>query len=99
MYTLLLILFLFLISIFSILLYFKGKKDNQSVLEEGICPSCDAKPRSFTDNKTNTTFTVDVIKKRVLQSHGCSGITEYEYTCNSCGLKEVHNSVGQSCGI
>jgi rubrerythrin len=92
-------MFLFLISIFSILLYFKNKNDNQAILEDGICPSCNAQSRSFTDNKTNTLFSVDVIKKRVLKSHGCSGIIEYEYTCNSCGLKEIHNNVEQSCGI
>lgn len=99
MYTLILFLFLFLISIFSILLYFKSKKDNQYILDNGECPICDAKPRAFKDAKTNTEFTVDVIQKKLLKSHGCSGIIEYEYTCSSCGLKDVHNTVGQSCSI
>jgi hypothetical protein len=85
--------------IFSVLLYFKSKKDRQTLLDEGICPLCDAKAKTFNDKNTNTTFKVDVITKRLLKNHGCSGIIEYEYNCSSCGLKEVHNTVGQSCSI
>ena len=99
MYTIVATLLLFLIVVFSILLMFKSKKDAQDILESGTCPSCNATFRTFTDHKTNTSFNVDVIKKRLLKNHGCSGVIEYEYTCNSCGLKEVHNSIAQGCGI
>ena len=99
MYTIVSILIFLLIIIFSVLLYFKSKKDRQSSLEMGTCPSCEESYRTFRDESTNTTFKIDVIKKRVLKNHGCSGIVEIEYKCESCGLKEVHNSVGQSCGI
>ncbi|MCK5294808.1 MAG: hypothetical protein KAJ49_09160, partial [Arcobacteraceae bacterium] len=73
--------------------------DRQSTLDDGTCPRCGETYRTFKDENTNTTFRVDVIKSRVLKNHGCSGITEIEYRCNSCGLKEVHNSVGQGCGL
>ena len=99
MYTIISVLILFLISIFAVLLYFKSKKDRQATLEEGTCPSCGETYRTFKDENTNTSFKVDVIKPRVLKNHGCSGIVEIEYKCNSCGLKEVHNSVGQGCRL
>jgi len=99
LYTIISILILFLIIIFSILLYFKQKKDAQALLDEGICYKCHAKAKSFKDEKTNTLFKVDVIHKRLLKNHGCSGVIEYEYTCSSCGLKEVHNTIAQGCGI
>jgi len=99
MYSIILILLLFLISIFSVLLYFKSKKDRQSTLDAGTCPRCGETFKSFTDYSTNTTFKVDVIKKRILKNHGCSGIIEIEYRCDACGLKEVHNSVGQGCSL
>ena len=99
MYTIFTLLLFFLIAIFSILLYFKSKKTRQADLDNGICPSCDAKPKTFNDSKTGTVFKVDVIKSRVLKSHGCSGINEIEYKCNNCGLKEVHTSNGQGCGL
>jgi len=99
MYTIISILLIFLMIVFSVLLYFKSKKHRQATLDEGECPICDAKARTFKDEKTNTLFRVEVIKKRLLKNHGCSGIIEYEYICSSCGLKEVHNSVGQGCGI
>jgi hypothetical protein len=99
MYTIIAILLLFLIAVFSILLYFKSKKSRQEKLDTGTCPSCLAEPKSFKDENTGTLFKVDVIKKRVLKSHGCSGVTEFEYVCNNCGLKEVHTSVGQGCSL
>ena len=76
---------------------FKSKNDRQNILEDGTCPSCHATYRVFKDNNTNTSFKVEVIKKRLLKNHGCSGITEFEYTCTSCGLKEVHNTIAQGC--
>ena len=99
MYTIIGILLLFLITIFSILLYFKSKRSRQTDLDNGICPSCKAEPKSFKDESTGTLFKVDVIKARALKNHGCSGITEIEYACSNCGLKEIHNSISQSCGL
>ena len=99
MYTIIGILLLFLISIFSILLFFKSKKSRQDLLDKGTCPVCDASTKSFKDEKTGALFKVEVIKQKVLKNYGCSGIIEIEYTCNNCGLKEVHNSVGQNCGL
>ncbi len=99
MYTIFSLLILFLIVIFSVLLYFKSKKSRQADLDNGICPACGAAARSFKDPNTGVLFKVDSIKARVLKSHGCSGIKEIEYNCNSCGLKEVHTSVGQGCSL
>ena len=99
MYTIVGILLLFLITVFSILLYFKSKKSRQADLDNGICPSCKAEPKSFKDESTGALFKVDVIKARVLKNHGCSGVTEIEYVCNNCGLKEIHNSIGQGCSL
>ena len=99
MYTIIGILLLLLIVIFSVLLYFKSQKSRQSTLDSGICPSCFAEPKSFRDNATGTMFRVEAIKKRILKRHGCSGIIEIEYICNSCGIKEVHTTVGQGCSL
>ena len=99
MYTIFSLLFLFLFLIFSFLLYFKSKKERQNNLDIGICPQCGAVPKSFKDENTGTIFEVKAIKTRLVQSHGCSGIKEIEYKCNNCDLKEVHNSIGQECGI
>lgn len=97
MYTVIGILLLFLISIFSILLFFKSKKSRQESLDNGTCPACNASTKSFKDENTGALFKVEVIKQKVLKNHGCSGIVEIEYSCNNCGLKEVHNSVGHNC--
>ena len=99
MYTIFSLLIFFLIAVFSILLYFKSKKSRQATLDAGICPSCGAQSKSFTDEATGTHFRVDAIKTRVLKSHGCSGIVELEYKCNSCGLKEVHTDIGRGCSL
>jgi len=99
MYTIIAIFLIFLIAIFSSLLYFKSKKSRQSILDSGTCPSCNAQIKIFKDKNTNTTFKVAPIKKRVLKNHGCSGITEFEYLCNNCGLKEIHSSIAQGCTL
>jgi len=99
MYTIIGILLLFLISVFSILLFFKSKKSRQASLDNGTCPVCHASTKSFRDQETGALFKVEVIKQRVLKNHGCSSIVEIEYSCNNCGLKEVHNSVGQNCSL
>ena len=99
MYTIFGLLILFLIVIFSTLLYFKSKKTRQADLDNGICPACNAQTKSFKDPNTGVIFNVESIKSKILKSHGCSGIKEIEYTCNNCGLKEVHTSVGQNCSL
>ena len=69
------------------------------MLDEGICPSCHAQPKSFKDENTGTLFKVEPIKQNILKTHGCSGIVEIEYICSNCGLKEIHTSVGRGCGF
>lgn len=99
MQTLLLILILFLISIFSVLLYFKTKKNRLDLLTRGECPSCKEKVKTFFDKNTNTSFTHEIISSRVLKNHGCSGVIEVEYFCKNCGLKEVHSVNSSGCGL
>ena len=99
MYTIFGLLIILLIVIFSTLLYFKSKKSRQADLDNGICPACHATTKSFKDSNTGAFFSVESIKTKLLKNHGCSGIKEIEYTCNNCGLKEVHSSVGQGCGL
>jgi len=99
MYTIIGILLLFLISVFSVLLFFKSKKQRQNKLDNGECPSCGAKTKSFKDANTGALFKVEAIKTRVVKNHGCSGIVEIEYVCNNCDLKEIHNSVGRGCSL
>lgn len=99
MQTLIFILILFLISIFSVLLYFKTKKNRLDTLNSGECPVCRGKRKVFTDKNTNTTFTQEVISSRVLKNHGCSGVIEVEYSCKNCGLKEVHSINSTGCGL
>ena len=78
MQTLFRILILFLISIFSVLLYFKTKVNRLDLLNSGECPTCKQKRKTFFDKNTNTTFTSEVISSRVLKNHGCSGVIEVE---------------------
>ena len=99
MYTIVTLLIVFLIVVFSILLYFKSKKDRQSDLDNGICPRCGAVAKEFIDEQTKVRFKVDVIKTRLLKNHGCSGINEIEYRCSACDLKEIYISVRQGCKI
>jgi C4-type Zn-finger protein len=100
MQTLFIILILFLISIFSVLLYFKTKVNRLDLLNSGECPTCKQKRKTFFDKKTNTTFTSEVISSRVLKNHGCSGVIEVEYSCKNCGLKEVHSiNSSSNCGV
>ena len=99
MQTLLFILILFLISIFSVLLYFKTKVNRLDLLNSGECPTCKQKRKSFFDKNTNTTFTSEIISSRVLKNHGCSGVVEIEFSCKNCGLKEVHSINSSGCGL
>jgi hypothetical protein len=101
MQTLLFLLILFLIVIFSVLFYFKSKNSRVEKLISGECPSCRQKAKVFFDEKTKATFKSEIIKSRVLQSHGCSGIKDVEFICESCGMKEVHstNLLPSSCGL
>lgn len=94
MQTLIFLLLLFLIVIFSVLLYFKNKHSRVDKLNNGTCPSCGDKSKTFFDERTKSTFKVEIITTRILKKHGCSGVNDIEYTCKTCGLKEVysHNS-------
>ena len=91
MQTLIFLLLLFLISVFSILLYLKSKTSRLQKLNHGECPSCGEKTKTFYDDKTGSTFKVEVIKTKLLKNHGCSGVRDIEYSCTNCGLKEVHS--------
>lgn len=91
MQTLIFLLLTFLIVVFSILLYYKNKHSRVDKLNKGICPACGDKAKTFYDEKTKTTFKVEIITKRILKNHGCSGINDIEYTCKTCGLKEVYS--------
>jgi hypothetical protein len=100
MQTLFIILILFLISIFSVLLYFKTSKSRLDSLNSGECPRCREKRKIFFDKNTNTTFTQEVVSSNILKNHGCSGVVEIEYSCKNCGLKEVHSvNSSSNCGI
>ena len=91
MQTLIFLLLLFLIVIFSVLLYFKTKTSRVQKLKAGECPSCGEKAKEFFDTNTNTKFRHETISARLLKNHGCSGVKEIEFICKSCGLKEVHS--------
>ena len=101
MQTLLFLLMLFLITIFSVLLYLKSKTSRVEKLLSGECPACGQNAKVFFDEKTKTTFKLEIIKSRVLQSHGCSVVKDVEFSCESCGLKEVHstNLLPSSCDL
>lgn len=90
MQTIILLSLLFLLAIFSTLLYLKNKNSRVDKLNKGQCPDCHEKEKTFFDDKTRTTFTIQVISSKLLKNHGCSGINEIEYTCKNCGLKEVY---------
>ncbi len=76
--------------IFSVMLYFKQKSSRFDTLDSGVCPACGSKTKIILDTDNDTEFKVPVIRKRILQSHGCSGAIEFEFKCSECGLKEVH---------
>ncbi|CAM3831529.1 hypothetical protein [Arcobacter cloacae] len=97
MQTIIFLLLAFLIAIFSVLLYFKTKNSRLNTLLNGECPSCKEKRKTFFDKNTNTTFTSEIISSRVLKNHGCSGVTEVEFSCKNCGLKEIHPINSSSC--
>lgn len=91
MQTLIFLLLVFLIAVFSVLLYYKNKHSRVDKLNSGECPSCGEKTRTFYDENTKTTFKQEVITARVLKNGGCSGVNDIEYKCKSCGLKEVYS--------
>lgn len=92
MQNLIFLLIIFLITIFSVLLYFKSKTSRVEKLLNGECPSCGEKAKVFFDENTKTTFKSEIIKSKVVQNHGCSGINDVEFICELCGLKEVHST-------
>jgi len=91
MQTIIFLLLVFLIVIFSVLLYYKNKHSRVDKLNSGECPSCGQKAKTFYDQNTNTTFRQEIITARVLKNGGCSGVNDIEYRCKSCGLKEVYS--------
>lgn len=100
MQTLIFLLLTFLLVIFSVLLYLKNKTSRVDRLNSGECPTCGEKAKIFYDEVNKTQFRNEVITKRVLKNHGCSGAVEIEYRCKSCGLKEVHaQSSNSGCGM
>jgi len=99
MQTVFTLLILFLIAIFSVLLYLRGKTTRLDKLQSGICPDCGAEPKRYLDKETNTTFTNKPISSRLLKNHGCSGAVEIEYRCKMCELKEVHSQANSGCGL
>ncbi|RXJ62232.1 hypothetical protein [Halarcobacter anaerophilus] len=100
MQTVIFLLLLFLIVIFSVLLFYKNRHSRVNKLNSGECPSCGSKTKIFYDENTNTTFKKEVISKRILKNHGCQGVNDIEYRCKVCGLKEVYSqSSFSNCGI
>ncbi|MFZ9659551.1 MAG: hypothetical protein ACO29X_03275 [Arcobacteraceae bacterium] len=99
MYMVSIIFILLLLSIFGALLYYKSKNQRQRMLEKNECPDCGAKKKTFKDMANGVTFESLPIKERVLKSHGCTGVYEIEYSCTSCNLKEIHNSLSRGCGV
>ncbi|PLY06418.1 MAG: hypothetical protein C0625_09790 [Arcobacter sp.] len=91
MQTIIFLLLVFLIVIYSVLLYFKNKHSRVDKLNSGECPSCGQKTKTFYDENTKTTFKQEVITARVLKNGGCSGVNDIEYKCKICGLKEVYS--------
>jgi len=91
MQTIIFLLLLFLIVIFSVLLYYKNKHSRVDKLNNGECPSCGEKTRTFYDENVKATFKQEVITARVLKNGGCSGVNDIEYRCKACGLKEVYS--------
>lgn len=89
MQTVIFLLLTFLIVSFSVLLYIKNKGSRVIKLQNGECPDCGEKAKEFIDKSTNTKFKHDVISARVLKGSSCSG-RDIEFSCKSCGLKEVH---------
>ena len=91
MQTLIFLLLAFLIAIFSVLLYYKNKHSRVDKLNQGECPTCGEKTKTFYDENTKTTFRQEVITAKVLKGGGCSGVNDIEYRCKACGLKEVYS--------
>ena len=92
MQNLIFLLILFLIVIASILFYLRNKTSRIQKLLSGQCPNCGESAKTFFDQNTNTTFKSEIIKSKILQNHGCSGINDVEFICEECGLKEVHST-------
>lgn len=93
MQTIIFLLLVFLIVVFSVLLYFKNKHSRVDKLNRGECPACGATTKTFYDETSKTTFRSEAISARVLKGGGCSGVKDIEYKCKECGLKEVYSQV------
>ena len=99
MYTIIAILLLLLIAVFGTLLYYRSKKSRLTDLQNGKCPVCYATTKTFKDEATRTVFSVEAIEQNILKKHGCSGTMEVEFSCKSCGNKEVHTIFGSGCKL
>lgn len=93
MQTIIFLLLVFLIVIFSVLLYYKNKHSRVNKLNSGECPDCHSTAKTFYDENTKTTFRQEAVSAKVLKNGGCSGVNDIEYKCKVCGLKEVYSQV------
>ena len=94
------IFILFIVVLLLIYIFFKSKQNHLFSLLSGSCPSCKEIKKVFFDKVNGVDFTQEIIKTRVLKDYGCSGVKDVEFTCVSCGLKEVYSINSQmGCGI
>lgn len=100
MQTLILLFTAFIVVLILIYIFFKSKQNSLFLLLSGRCPSCKEIKKVFFDKVNGVDFTQEIIKTRVLKDYGCSGVKDVEFTCVSCGLKEVFSINSQmGCGI
>ncbi|AXK49616.1 hypothetical protein CRU87_04095 [Aliarcobacter trophiarum LMG 25534] len=100
MQTLILLFTIFIVILLLIYIFFKSKQNRLFSLLSGTCPSCKETKKVFFDKTSNTHFTQEIIKPRVLKDYGCSGVKDVEFLCTSCGLKELYSINSQmGCGI
>lgn len=82
------IIFSLIFIVYSIKVYYKSKSEILSKLQNGICPNCGA----ISDEKG------EVIEYKVLNSGGCSGVSDVLYTCNQCSKSYfVQEKIGSCC--
>lgn len=100
MQTLLFIFITFIVVLLLVYIFFKSKQNRLFKLLSGTCPSCLETKKVFFDKNTNSKFQQEIIKTHILKDHGCSGLKDVEFTCTSCGLKEIHTINSQmGCNI
>ena len=97
MQTIIAIFLFFLIFVLLVYGYYKYKKDRLEKLQNGICPRCGARKKSFFDKVNKINIQVNPIQSKILKHNSCSGAIEIKYSCNSCALEEIH-MISSSCG-